>query len=450
MLSWKLAIRYFRLRPSSWLAAAAVALCTFIVVVVLTVMNGLVTDFKEKNHRAVGDCILTTDSLVGFPDDPNWLALLEMQPFIQAVSPAISGVGLITQSGADWNIAVQFLGIDPVRHSAVTGFGQSLYYRKNQPHLAFIPQYAPQEPGCVAGIDLAGISRTSQGTYAHPPQQIPIRIILSSFPLTARGALARGGTDLVNSKSYYLADDSHTGIPQIDGSMIYLPLKDARRLTGMDSPLPRISSIHIRFQPSVSLQEGVEKVRTLWTEYLESQKNHPYFNLLESVQVQSWLENRRSRIAAVEKEQTMLILLFLMLGVITVFIVFVIFYMLVGHKSKDIGILKSAGMPNRKIAQVFLNYAVLIGLCGAWLGAAGGCFFLVYINSIEHWLFERFDFQLWDRSIYAIGQIPNQIQPDFLLAVGFAAVGACLLGALIPAMQAARKETVEVLRVSQV
>lgn len=450
MLPWKLAIRYFLHRPSSWLAVLAVALCSFIVVVVLTVMNGLAADFKQKNHLYVGDCILTTNSLVGFPEDPNWIALLQSQPFIEAVSPSIFGVGLITQAGADWNIAVQFLGIDPVRHSAVTGFGQSLHYRKNQPHLAFVPEYAPNEAGCVIGIDLAGISRTSQGQYVHSSRPVPIRIILSSFPLTARGALARGGTDLVSSKTYYLADTSHTGIPQIDGNMIYLPLEEARLLTGMDSPFPRISSIHIRFKSSIPLQQGVEQVRQLWTEYIKNQKNHPYFNLFESVRVQSWLENRRSRIVAIEKEQTMLILLFLMLGIITVFIVFVIFYMLVGHKSKDIGILKSIGTPRLKIAQVFLNFAAIIGIFGALLGSAVGCLFLIYINSIENWLFEHWNFQLWDRSIYAIGEIPNQIKADFLLAVGLSAVAACLLGALAPAVQAARKQAAEVLRVSQV
>jgi len=95
MLSWKLAIRYFLHRPSSWLAVLAVALCSFIVVVVLTVMNGLAADFKQKNHLYVGDCILTTNSLVGFPEDPNWIALLQSQPFIEAVSPSIFGVGLI-------------------------------------------------------------------------------------------------------------------------------------------------------------------------------------------------------------------------------------------------------------------------------------------------------------------------------------------------------------------
>ena len=147
---------------------------------------------------------------------------------------------------------------------------------------------------------------------------------------------------------------------------------------------------------------------------------------------------------------TMLILLFLMLGIITVFIVFVIFYMLVGHKSKDIGILMSVGMGRYKIAGVFLKFASLIGFLGAAAGTLAGCVFLLYINPIEDWLFARFDFQLWDRSVYAIGEIPNQLHPGLLLAVAASAVAACLAGALIPAMQAARKETVQVLQVSQV
>lgn len=450
MFQWKLAIRYFLHRLTSWLAVAAVALCTFIVIVVLTVMNGLAEDFKQKNHAFVGDCIITSDSLVGFPSDSQLISRLKSHPYIEAVAESIQGVGLVTQPGADWNIGVQFMGIDPVRYSAVTDFAETLYYHRDHPDRAFIPDYAQDQEGCVAGIDLIGGSRTPEGQYTHPDQSTPIRLILSSFPLTAKGALARGGIDLVSSKTYYVSDDSHTGLPQIDGSMIYLPIHDAQLLTGMDSPVLRISSIHIKFKPTVPLHQGVEKVRALWKAYIQTQKDHAYANLFDSVRVQSWLENRRSRIAAIEKEQKMLILLFLMLGIITVFIVFVIFYMLIGHKSKDIGILKSVGMSQPKIAEVFLNFASLIGIIGAAIGTLAGCIFLIYINPIEDWLFEQFNFQLWDRSVYAIGDIPNRIDWGLLVGVALSAVIACLLGAVIPAIQASRKETVQVLQVSQV
>ncbi len=450
MFQWKLAIRYFLHRPTSWLAVGAVALCGFIVIVVLTVMSGLSSDFKKRNHDFVGDCLIATDSLVGFPRDSKFIECLESQSFIEAVSESIFGVGLVTQSGVDWNIGVQFMGIDPVRHSAVTNFADTLYYRKGLPEKAFISVHNPDQEGCAVGIDLIGMPRTSSGDYEHSENPPLIQLVLSSFPLTAKGALARGGTDLASSKTLYVVDDSHTGLPQVDGSMIYLPIQTARLLTGMDSPIERISAIHIKFKPFVSLDRGTGQVRALWNDYIRTRGDSPYDNLLKSVRVQTWLENRRSRIAAIEKEQNMLILLFLMLGIITVFIVFVIFYMLVGHKSRDIGILQSVGMSRLKIAVVFLNFSALIGILGALLAAAGGCAFLYYINPIEDWLFKQFRFQLWDRTLYAIGEIPHQIQISLLASVACSAVAACLLGAFFPAVGASRKEAVQVLRVSQV
>lgn len=450
IFQWKLAIRFFLHRRSSWLAATAVALCVFIVIVVLTVMNGLLEEFKGKHHAFAGDCVISTESLVGFPVEESFLELLRSQPFIEALSPAVYGVGLVTQPGGDSNYGVEFMGIDPVLHSAATGFGRSLYYHRQDPANAFVPSYAPSAPGCVLGIDMAPIYRTEEGDYLHPNSQMPMRLVLSSFPLTAKGALARAGTDLVSSKTYFVSDDSHTGLPNVDGTMIYLPLEEARMLTGMDGPAPRISSIHIRFVPEYPLERSVCQVRQLWRQYVEANRDSEAAGLLAPVRVQSWLESRRERIAAVEKEQNMLILLFLMLGVITVFIVFVIFYMIVGHKSRDIGILKSVGMSGQKVAGIFLTYASLIGVLGAVVGAAGGAWFLRNINSMEDLLFERFNWQLWNRSMYAIGDIPHTLRVSVFVGVMGVAVLACLLGALIPALQAARKQPTRVLQVNQV
>ena len=61
-----LPLRYLVKRRITLLAVAAVALSVFIASVVLTVMHGLVGDFKEKNHQFVGDCVVSTQSLVGF------------------------------------------------------------------------------------------------------------------------------------------------------------------------------------------------------------------------------------------------------------------------------------------------------------------------------------------------------------------------------------------------
>ena len=68
---------------------------------------------------------------------------------------------------------------------------------------------------------------------------------------------------------------------------------------------------------------------------------------------------------------------------------------------------------------------------------------------MENWLYEHYGWRLWDRSIYAIDQIPNTIEWSMLAVVAVSAIGACLLGALIPSLQAASKSPVRILQVSQ-
>lgn len=450
MYKWILAWRYFRKRPITILAVAAVALCVFIVVVVMTVMSGLVGEFREKNHRYVGDCVISSDSLVGFGYYEVFLERLMQEPFVEAVSPATRQVGLLTQPGANWNIGVEIVGVDPVRHAQATGFGESLYYRKETPAMAFVPAHDATVEGCVVGIDLMPNRRLPGGGYRHESNPYPMKLVVSSFPLNIRGGLARAGTDMVSSRVFYYSDDSYSGVVKVDSTSVYLPLATAQTLCGMDSPLARINEISIKFRPQTAVAQGVEQVEKLWQAHAGAYRDKPGGELFDNVRVESWQQNRRSMIAPMEKEQVMLILLFLMLGVITVFIMFVVLYMIISHTSRDIGILRSIGAPTGGVVVIFEGFAILTGLIGASVGMAGGCLFLWRINAIEGWLFEHYGWQLWDRSVYAIGEIPHQIDLTVITVIFVAAVGACLVGGLVPSLKAGLKRPVETLQVSQI
>jgi lipoprotein-releasing system permease protein len=123
--------------------------------------------------------------------------------------------------------------------------------------------------------------------------------------------------------------------------------------------------------------------------------------------------------------------------------------MIVSHKSKDIGILKSIGVSEANIVGVFVIFAFWTGLLGSGIGVVLGVAFLRNINTIESRLFEHLGFQLWDRTIYAIGDIPNQTDAGLLAVVVLSAVVSCMLSALLPSRQAAKQEPVEILQVSQ-
>jgi len=444
-----LPFRYLFRKRISYLALAAVALCVFIVLVVMTVMTGLVSDFKQKNHRFVGDCIVGTKSLVGFSYYEDFMKVLEQADFIKGVSATVKSYALINPKGSQRGVGVEITGIDPVRHSRATGFGETLHYSKSDVSSTFKPSYDPNLAGCVVGVDLWLGGSDTKGKYAYAARPERQGLNVSCFPLTPKGALAKAGAGEVNTRTFYYSDTSHSGLARVDSSFVYLPFEQAQTLCGMDKPIKRASAIHIKFGPNVKPEAGCEKVALLWQQFVKENSGGKLAGLLDTVKVQSWKDYGRPFIAAMEKEQTMLTAMFVLVGVTTVFIVLVVFYMIISHKSKDIGILKSVGISNSNILLLFLCFAFLVGVLGSAIGAVAGWRFLVHINQIESWLFEHFEFQLWDRTIYAIGDIPNTIDLEVLAVIIASAIGACLAGALIPSRQAAKQKPVEILQVTQ-
>jgi len=442
-----LATRYLLKRRITYFAVLAVALCVFIVVVVMTVMAGLVNEFKEKNHRFAGDCVVGTESLVGFAYYEDFVNLMEQQDFVEAVSPAIKSFALKRRRGSEKDDVVEVMGIDPVKHSQATGFGDSLYYHKDDVSGTFEIAYDANLAGCVLG-DFMFLQDTNSRNFNET--SLPrIAYSISCFPLTARGALAQAGTDMVNTKTFYFSDQSTTGLPRIDGSVVYLPFEQVQLLCGMERSPKRASRLHIRFKPEIKIRAGCEKVQSLWQKFRQDKADEIQAYTLDTVTVQSWKQYRRSSIAPLENEQTEMSVMFGFVGITTVFIVLVVFYMIISHKSKDIGILKSIGVSNVDIIELFSGYAFMVGILGSGFGLLAGWIFLLKINPIEDWLFEHFGFQLWDRTIYAIGDIPNQVEFKILAIIVVSAIAACLVGALIPSLQAARQKPVETLQVGQ-
>lgn len=435
-------------RRIAYLAVVAVALCVFTVLVVMTVMTGLSRDFKVKNHKWVGDCIVSSDSLVGFAYYEEFMEILEGRDFVDSVTPVIKSYALMTFEHSEYNENVEILGIDAGRHCRVTGFGESLHYHRSDCEKLFEAAYDANLPGAVLGSNIV-TPRAELDSFRRRIDSPRFSFVINCFPLTAGGGLAKAGVGLVNTKTFYFSDDSLTWLAKVDGTFAYLPFADAQNLCGMGGNDKRASAIYIKFVDGVHLEQGCKEVDALWRRFVEGKTGAKRADLLNIVTVESWKGYRRESIAAMEKEQVMMMVVFGMVGVITVFIVFVVFYMVVSHKSKDVGILKSVGVSNMNIMKLFSGFAFLVGFLGSSMGLFFGWLFLRKINEIEDWLFAQFDFQLWDRNLYSIGDIPNTIDLGVLAVIMLSAIAACLLGGLLPSWQAARSAPAMTLQVNQ-
>ncbi len=434
--------RYLVKRRITHFAMLAVALCVFTVVVVMTVMNGLVGDAKEKNHAFVGDCIVGTESLVGFPYYEEFMARVEQTGIAQGVSPVVKSYAMLTTDGGNER-NVEILGLDPVRHSQVASFAQTLDFHAHEPQKAFVPSYDANLPGCVLGIDMI-VKRDDRGQYVHYDSPFRVSVDLTCFPLNAKGALVGAGVNPVSTKRFFYSDNSRTGLARVDPEYVYLPLEWAQVLC-MGEAGTRVTALHLKFRPGVNQEKGCRQIEELWRQFRREKAGAANQNLLDEVSVQDWRTYRRAVVAPMEQEQLMLSLMFVLVGITTVFIVFVVFYMIVHNKKKDIGVLKSVGASHTSVLSLFQGFAFGIGLIGSCVGVLLGWLFLTQINRVEQFVYEHIGFQLWDRSIYMIGDIPHQVEPAVLAVIVSSAILACMLGALVPSYLAVRLRPVEIL-----
>ena len=242
-----LAIRYLVRRKISYFSVVATALCVFVVFVVITVLSGLTAEFKRNTHLSVGDCVVSSKSMVGFGYYEEFVEMLEAADFVEAASPVIKSYAIV--HGRDFGEKpMVIMGLEPAAHSRATGFGGWLRYNKGDVVSAFEPAYDPNLAGCVPGVDLL-FDRDSEGSYEITEELPREKFEVSSFPLTAKGALAKAGAGEVSTKTFYCSDVAHSGVASADGHTIYLPFEAAqvkRSNYGQDHPNPEADDSTLR------------------------------------------------------------------------------------------------------------------------------------------------------------------------------------------------------------
>ncbi|MFC1783246.1 ABC transporter permease [Planctomycetota bacterium] len=468
--------RYFLKKRVALIAVAAVSLVVMLVLVVLSVMSGLVEDIKNRNHDWMGDVVISSDSMVGFGYYEEFMAELRQNEQVEAAAAVIKTFGLL--SGPEDEL-VQLYGVKPGPWGAVTNFRAGLHYQKGSSEISFttppndLLTAEQRQRGCITGMYLTLRRYTSEHSKRNLPMLRSRGLSPQKFlewPVTVMGLTERGtpiGSGLGERSIFRYIDDSDTGLVDIDMSAMYVDFDQLQQICfmdGGDDAPPRTNEIRIRLAENDDLEQGRTGIAAAWEKFVARKADSRGANLLAQTTVQSWKQYRRSSIAPMEKEKSLMIAVFAMIAVVAVFIVFAIFYMIVTEKIKDLGIIKSVGGSNWSVEQIFLGYGLLVGIIGAIIGTTLGCVIVWNSNEIESgvnsiltWLnkvFENWDWQyrfggfhLWDPEVYAIERIPDVVDFTEAAIIALIAVLASVTGAMLPARRAGRLQVVETLRV---
>jgi lipoprotein-releasing system permease protein len=316
------------------------------------------------------------------------------------------------------------------------------------------PGYGGEEvPGVIIGVDLV-CDREPSGEYTDG-MPLGSEVVATVVPLTRTGRLTGEGAIPIALR---YADRSRTKVYDIDKMCVYMDFDRLQTSLRMEPsttedgvPVPaRASQVLVRLTPGQDLLQAKKAVVKLWAEFFDS-LNVPVgsgeWRLLNGVGVETWEERQRTYIEAVEKEKILVTILFGVISLVAIVLIGCIFYMIVSHKTRDIGIVKSLGASSRGVAGIFLGFGLAVGVVGSLLGTVTAVVFVRYINEFQDALTRlNPNLQVWSRTVYVFDRIPNTVNPVEVAYIVAVALAASMLGALIPAILAARVWPVEALR----
>ena len=122
--------RYLRAKLAPVFAAAAVTLCTAMVIIVISVMGGFLTMLEGATKTLEGDLTISGGTN-GFPYYEQLMDELRKLPEVAAASPTITTFGLV-KIGDDL-YKLQIDGVDPASLNKVIDYQKTLYW--DTPHL---------------------------------------------------------------------------------------------------------------------------------------------------------------------------------------------------------------------------------------------------------------------------------------------------------------------------
>jgi lipoprotein-releasing system permease protein len=502
----KLMFRYLVKRRIAWVSLVAVMLCTAMVLIVISVMGGWLRMFRQTNHALIGDLIVYRSSLDGFSHYEDMMADIAKIPGVKAVTPTIHTVGLaeigVGHTQNPIRTPVEVVGLDIKQIGQVNGFVDSLHLQPDvlRAKSKKYAEAAQKDHDAVSGdenLEAEEAKSFLAKADSFPSWQKPLPdevyrselsknaarfggIIVGSGVIGLRGNDPRedfiyratvkltllkisgdfSSADLQDKAStnyYWLIDDSRTGVFQADQNFVYLPFDVLQNqlnmgtstytdaTTGQQQIEPaRCTEILISVNPGVDPYAVKPKISDAVNAVM--QKFDLFYPDPGQLRVETWDEKQADFLSAVEHEKSLLVILFAIISIVAIFLVFCIFFMIVMEKTRDIGIVKSVGATSSSIAGIFLGYGLTIGIFGGSMGLLMAYLVVHNTNQLHAWMGEHFGIQIWNAKTYLFDTIPNTMDAHDVIVIVSVAILSSVLGALVPAIRAARMNPVEALR----
>ncbi|HSR36611.1 MAG TPA: lipoprotein-releasing ABC transporter permease subunit [Desulfurivibrionaceae bacterium] len=401
---WFVCLRYLKAKRKqsfisliSLISVAGVMVGVMALIVVLAVMTGFTSEFRNK-ILGINSHVVVQDLGGSLTDYRGAAATIGTVPGVVGVTPYIYAQAMLTGGAGGTGIVLR--GLDPSSAAKVLDINRYMTVGT----IDTLAEADQGVPGIILGKELANQLQVTVGDR--------VKLISAAGPLTPMGVLPK-------IKACRVVGLFDTGMYEYDSSLGYVSLATAQEFFDLGDTAHGIEVKVADIDSAAEIARRIEQA--LGPGYL----------------AKDWMRMNRNIFSALKLEKTALSVIMALVVLVAAFNIVSTLIMVVMEKTKDIAILNSMGATSGSIMRIFMYEGLVIGLSGTVLGIAGG---LTLCEILSRYQFIKLP------EVYPISTLPVKVLPLDVALIAGAAVLITFLATLYPSRQAAKIDPAVALR----
>jgi lipoprotein-releasing system permease protein len=390
----------------TWVSLSGVALGVAILIVVLSVMNGLGSELRDRLLSVSAHASLNAGG-AAIPDWRLRIQQLNGAPELEGAAPYLDTDAMLSRPPAMSGAIVR--GIDPGMETQVSTIADSMREGK-------LSDLTPGQNRIILGRMLAYQLEVGVG------DTITVMTPGNGGPANG-GAANREGGIVPILREFYVSGIFEVGLQEHDSALALVNLEDAEALRGLAGP----TGIRLKF-------DDVLKAPVL--------ARGAVSRIAPGLRLRDWTQDNEAYFRAIRIEKTMMALILMLIVAVAVFNIAATLVMVVSDKRTDIAILRTLGMSPRGVLAVFMTQGVLIGWIGTAIGVVLGLCVALNVPFLE----QALDLHIMDPDVYYISAIPSETHSVDVAIIAISALVLTFVATVYPALQAAKTQPAEALR----
>ncbi|MEP0357319.1 MAG: lipoprotein-releasing ABC transporter permease subunit [Paraglaciecola sp.] len=378
-----------------------VGLGCFVLILLLSVMNGFENELKERLLSIIPHAEYKSVYRQGIDDWKDEIALLKAHPRVTFVEPYVKVTGML------------------------------------------------QKGNKMKAVDMTGLELSYAATGFLP--EIVSTIEWQEFMGNTSGVIL--GKGLLENLSLNVGDKVQILLPQLtDDLSLRAPKSLTLEVVGSIELGGELSNhtgfMHMSLAAETqNITNGAQGIRLRFDEPFEAQSltKEIGYGLQSEVYMSNWTISDGNLYQDIQLVRAVVYIALTLVIAVACFNIVSSLVMAVNEKQSEIAMLKSIGADNGLIILVFMMQGTLNGVIGTLCGAVLGVIFSLYLADISLFIENLFGVQFLSGDVYFIDFLPSKLEWHDVYLTVFIAMGLSILATIYPAVKAAKVNPAKVL-----